>query len=780
MKVNYKHMKKNPILLLLVLLCINVMAEKKYLPDIKGRTQYIKDKTTTLDLREYWRSNVVIKDGALTSTKKPKAQHVPGLIEYRIHVGQSGEFSFTVKADVAEADVMQVSIDGEVLGSINQALNKLNKTDLTEGEHYLRFNSPKVHSKVPVLKEITLSQLRQKTVKPKKNKRVKQNSIIKPGWDKDVSRKIHLDFHTGGFVENIGSKWDADEFASTLADNGLNSVTIFAKGHHGYAYYDTKIGTRHPGLDFDLMQAQIDACHKRGIKVLIYFSIQVDELWASTEEGPNQDWGKFMDVDANPDKSYVKDYTWPMIREVIENYNIDGFWFDFPGYDSFVTQTIDLIKSINPNLPSAYNHQFDKDRDVLAKQDIMEIEAWEHGQSLYRWSYLARYAHGSTPLVGMTIGFWNMWGDFGTVTTEAMFQYETALAYANGCGITIGDQLHPNGRLEPAVYERMKPAMEMGKKLEPYVQGYEFEPYVAVLRRKVSLIPAITDNSWHYNVLDETQDISKYKALFIMDASRVEDDYVVKLKDYINNGGNVIICGNPTEKIAELAGVRISDKEEESAYIANRSGVLKSAIQMDVFVKEKFVACQALEGTQTITPMVWQMNHGTNHNMSHRQSPAMDERSEYAGITLRKIGKGKVIFSPAPLFHQYAKDGNEEMARILNDMFEMVVPESDRLVEVEGKVNLEVSVMKKNDKNVIHLIHCPQARRASTIKYPVISEFPTIKNQILKLNKSFVNKRKLKVITNDMVVLEPIKTEGEHVIYQLPEFEINMSLLLEK
>ncbi|MCG8582946.1 MAG: alpha-L-fucosidase [Bacteroidales bacterium] len=771
-------MLRNLFFIIFAIISLSLHAEKKYLPDIKGRTQYISSPLTQLDLREYWRSNILVKDGIFTSAKKDKAQHVPGLVEYRVFITEAGEYALKIECNQENADAMQLSFDGNVLGATKTGKSTF-KVLAGKGEHYIRLTSPKVHSRIPVIKSVSLKFNKAKKPAVEAQKTIHQTEPLTPGWDYDLSRKIHLDFHTGGFVEDIGSKWDADAFASTLADNGLNSVTIFAKGHHGYAYYNTKIGTRHPGLDFDLMQEQIEACHKRGIKVLIYFSVQVDELWASTEEGPNRDWGKFMDVDANPDKSYVKDYTWPMIREVIENYDIDGFWFDFPGYDSFVTQTIDLIKGINPNLPSAYNHQFDKDRDVLAQQDIMEIEAWEHGQSLYRWSYLARYAHGSTPLVGMTIGFWNMWGDFGTVTTEAMFQYETALAYANGCGITIGDQLHPNGRLEPAVYARMKPAMEMGKMLEPYVQGYEFEPYVAVLRRKVGLIPAITDNSWHYNVVDESQDISKYKALFIMDASKVEDDYVAKLNEYVSNGGNLIICGNPTEKVAELAGVSVSDQEAESAYIANRSGVLKSVIQMDVFVKKEFVACKALEGTETITPMVWQMNHGTSHNMSHRQSPAMDQRSEFAGITLRQLGEGKVIYTPAPLLEQYAKDGNEEMARILKDMFEMVVPESERLIQVEGKVNLEVSIMKKDDKHVIHLIHCPQARRSSSVKYPVISEFPTVKNHVLKLNKDLVKGRKLKIVTMDMMELEPLKTEGENVVYQLPDFEINMTLIVE-
>ncbi|MCL3779487.1 hypothetical protein EMN47_03700 [Prolixibacteraceae bacterium JC049] len=769
--------------LIIVLIALSItsfsQAKEKNYPDIKGRTQFMQGKSMQFDLSEYWRSNMLFDAGKFTGNKKSKAEHVPGLIEYRFNTSQSGIYSLNLKADTQSTHPMEVTIDGISIGKITQANNQFNTIKLTKGLHYLRFTSPKVHSVVPKIELVNLQLKKAKKISQPKVAKVKPRKIIEPGWDYNLSRKIHLDFHTGGFVENIGSKWNPDEFAKTLADNGLNSVTIFAKGHHGYAYYDTKIGTRHPGLDFDLMKAQIDACHKYGLKVLIYFSIQVDELWGSTEEGDNRNWVKFMDVDANPDKSYVKDYTWPMIREVIENYDIDGFWFDFPGYDSFVAKTIKLIKSINPDLPSAYNHQFDKNREELAKQDIMEIEAWEHSQSLYRWSYLARYAYGSTPLVGMTTRFWKNWGDFGTVNTEAMFQYETALAYANGCGITIGDQLHPNGRLEPAVYARMKNAMEMGKILEPYVQGAEFEPYIAVLRRKTQWIPGITDNGWHYNVVDETQDLSPYKALFIMDPSKVNETYVPKLEEYVKQGGKVILCGTPKAKLAALAGIELSDLKAEAAYIGNRSGALKNTIQMDLFVREPFVACKALEGTKTITPMVWQMNHGTNHLMSHKQSPSMDERSEFAGVTVRELGKGKVVFSPAPLFIQYAKDANIEMAKIIKDMFEVAVPKADRLIEVEGKVNLEVSLMKLEKKHVIHLIHCPQARRASLDKQPVIEEFPTVKNHTLKLNKTLVNNRKLTILTQDGKQLTPIAIKGEQVVYHLPDFEINMTLILE-
>ena len=50
----------------------------------------------------------------------------------------------------------------------------------------------------------------------------------------------------------------------------VNSVTLFAKCHHGWSYYDSAVGVRHPNLAFDLLRAQYDACKQVGIAVKIY------------------------------------------------------------------------------------------------------------------------------------------------------------------------------------------------------------------------------------------------------------------------------------------------------------------------------------------------------------------------------------------------------------------------------------------------------------------------------------------------------------------------------
>jgi hypothetical protein len=59
-------------------------------------------------------------------------------------------------------------------------------------------------------------------------------------------RQIHLDFHTGPRIRDVGVDFDARDFARTMKAAHVDSVTVFAKCHHGHLYYETKRPERHP------------------------------------------------------------------------------------------------------------------------------------------------------------------------------------------------------------------------------------------------------------------------------------------------------------------------------------------------------------------------------------------------------------------------------------------------------------------------------------------------------------------------------------------------------
>jgi proteasome lid subunit RPN8/RPN11 len=50
-------------------------------------------------------------------------------------------------------------------------------------------------------------------------------------------RQVHLDFHTSPYISDLLSEFDAAAFAKTMSEAHVNSVTVFAKCHHGMSYY---------------------------------------------------------------------------------------------------------------------------------------------------------------------------------------------------------------------------------------------------------------------------------------------------------------------------------------------------------------------------------------------------------------------------------------------------------------------------------------------------------------------------------------------------------------
>src|SRR5450759_4116064 len=87
------------------------------------------------------------------------------------------------------------------------------------------------------------------------------------------SRQVHLDFHTSEHIPVVGAKFDRKQFQQALKAGRLNSITVFAKCHHGWSYYPTSIGQVHPTLKRNLLAEQISAAHAIGVRAPIYYTV---------------------------------------------------------------------------------------------------------------------------------------------------------------------------------------------------------------------------------------------------------------------------------------------------------------------------------------------------------------------------------------------------------------------------------------------------------------------------------------------------------------------------
>lgn len=170
---------------------------------------------------------------------------------------------------------------------------------------------------------------------------------------KKFNRKVHLDFHTSPLLE-VGKEFDEENFKRCLKVGNVESVALFAKCHHGYCYYPTKVGEMHPKLTFDLLGKEIRAAHEVGVKTIIYIPIgwsEKDALehpeWSAYEFGKNRrkaawfDYDKTYAVAKSEDKrpgnlwlnlcvgtGYL-DHLKALTKEICERYYpVDGIFYD--------------------------------------------------------------------------------------------------------------------------------------------------------------------------------------------------------------------------------------------------------------------------------------------------------------------------------------------------------------------------------------------------------------------------------------------------------------------
>ncbi len=326
-------------------------------------------------------------------------------------------------------------------------------------------------------------------------------------------RQIHLDFHTSEKIEGIGEKFSKQQFQEALKAGHVDSITVFSKCHHGWAYHPSEANEMHPHLSFDLLGAQIEAAHEIGVKTPIYISAGYDQKAAVK----HPEWiaiGKYGD---KPDFSipYYKrlcmntpylDYLLKQIEEVLLRYDGDGIFLDIVGihrcycssccaamrqrgwdindqekalelaeeayenYTKCVRETVDKIKPGHKVFHNGGHIRCGR-RDLAYMNTHLELESLPTGG----WGYdhfplSAGYARIlDMDFLGMTGKFHKSWGEFGGFKHPNALRYEAALSIANGAAVSVGDQLHPSGEMDMVTYRLVGKAYEEVEALEPWL-----------------------------------------------------------------------------------------------------------------------------------------------------------------------------------------------------------------------------------------------------------------------------------------------------------------------
>jgi hypothetical protein len=348
-------------------------------------------------------------------------------------------------------------------------------------------------------------------------------------------RQVHLDFHTSPFIPDVGRDFDAAAFAETFQRAHVNSVTVFAKCHHGMCYYPARTGPSHPAIgDRDLLGEQIEALHRLNIRAPIYTTV----VWEEHVAQNHPEWrqmtidGRFAEDTVGPDAKAGHHAMWKFnnfldpeyqdffeahLVELLDRYGdaVDGFFIDilffhpragwsdasrafrakhgllentpanfavFQGLAqaAFSKRFTHLIHSRQSRATVFYNAQNDGNlhpnigpRARAEHQTHFEIESLPSGfWGYFHFPRMGRMqSHWGKPWLGMTGRFQKMWGDFGGVKPQAALEFECFRAQALGGANSIGDQLPPRGILDPAAYDLIGKVYEQCEAAEAFYEG---------------------------------------------------------------------------------------------------------------------------------------------------------------------------------------------------------------------------------------------------------------------------------------------------------------------
>ena len=411
---------------------------------------------------------------------------------------------------------------------------------------------------------------------------------------------LFYDFHTPTTIPDVGAKFDVEAFTDQVKSCGVDFLTWHARCNQGNAYYNTKLGLRHPSLRFDLIRELGESCRRKGILLSVYFNghLSDEELihhrdWmvistngetyqgAGRPAGFTGPWTR-MACYNSPFREHLKNMT----LELAENYPVDGFFFDclgaYPcvceycvkemkekGIDITDTEAVtkfsafsahrmceylnEAIRRVKPDALLFFNGR--PFEEVIHMESHLECEClptagWGYECLPICAHYMRTVAGPDKSVLNMT-GRFNDWGDFGGLRTAEGLEYDLFYGAANGQRPDIGGHFHPRGDLDLPVFDRIREVYGNLQKYDEWVLDAVNEPEIALVypRRGMyypnsqgvtAAVRMLTELKVQFDLVSDFVPLDKYKLLIFPEDVPFTEEYAKRVEAHLKRGGSVL------------------------------------------------------------------------------------------------------------------------------------------------------------------------------------------------------------------------------------------------
>ncbi len=640
-------------------------------------------------------------------------------------------------------------------------------------------------------------------------------------------RKIHLDFHNSQYIPKIGERFRADEFGDRLVEANVDAIVVFAKDMHGYFYYPSAYGPVHPGLSFDLLGEQVAACRRRNIAVYAYYCTAWDNYlaehhpeWLVMKRDRTSYLPKF---DETPGwtalclnhKDFI-DLELKHVREFVSRYPLDGAWFDMPipiagecfcgeclrqlraqGLDPFSTavqrrhkqalhiaflETLrETVLSARPGCQVDFNNQGVYGLpERVPYMDNIDIEALPTAS----WGYfyfptITRYAR-TTGLTtyGMTGRFEASWADFGGLKLPVQLETELAGIVANAARCDIGDQMPPNGRLDPAVYHVIGKAYARIKALEPYLDGAVPVTEAALITAGLPLESPATEPNYglvklliesrvQFDIVEPGVAWERYAMVVLGDDLEVDQALAVRLSDFMRKGGAVVISDRAGRNWTTGLGFHYEGASPfKPAFMIPKADFTGGIPTYEYALYEGASRWRA-EAPATVVASLGEplFQRSPEHYTSHAQSP-FDHETPYAAVAL----SGSAALFGFPLGQSYFSRGYWVYRRVFQHTLKTLLPV--QLIESNAPLSSEITLTRQKNRYLVHVVNFSALRRSP--RHPDFYEDPIPLTEVrVRLNLPIKATAAKGAISGAKLTVRPLAAGGIEIeIPKVPIHEI--------
>jgi hypothetical protein len=457
-----------------------------------------------------------------------------------------------------------------------------------------------------------------------------------------------------------------------------------------------------------------------------------------------------------------------LIAELVSKYELDGVWLDGGGSPAcYCPECLRQLraKGLDPfDAGVQYTHKWElclafleRIRQVVKKArsaclvcpqnqgsfyglaervrlfDYSSQEALFTDAVHYGYHYfptVIRYARGfGRPFHGCTVIFKDFWADFGGLKTPAQMHTEMAAFVSQGARCDIGDQVPPDGHLDPAVYHVIGQAYQHIERIEPYLEQAVPVTEAALLASgdapcsevNYGWVKLLTESRVQFDLVERGVKWEDRYALVVLPENLwVDQALASRLHAFLAGGGAVIAA----HTAGLLAGTESGWLDDYGLHYAGMSPftpaylVPKVSFTGDI-PSYAYALYEGASRWRTETPATALavlgeplFQRSPEHYNSHAQTP-FDHATDYAAVAR----SGRAALLAFPLGQGYYNQGFWIYRQAFQKALSEVLPAP--LIQTDAHLSTELSLThqaadpgkRRKERYLVHLVNYSAVRR---------------------------------------------------------------------